>query len=79
MENRWQRIASFGREDAHLLLDGPKSRGGKNWGRAAKVVAQGGTFRYRFQFPAMCVVSNEIYWQRPLELIRTSRIAKLKY
>ena len=49
----------------HLLLDGPKA-GREELERAAEVVARGGTFRYRFQFPAMCVGLNEIYWQRPL-------------
>ena len=51
--------------DAHLLLDGPNA-GPEELERAAEVVAQGGTFRYRFQFPAMRVGSHEIYWQRPL-------------
>ncbi len=51
--------------DEHLLLDGPKANR-EELERAAEVVARGGTFRYRFQFPAMCVGLNEIYWQRPL-------------
>ena len=51
--------------DGHLLLDGPKA-GREELERATEIVAQGGTFRYRFQFPAMHVGLNEIYWQRPL-------------
>jgi len=51
--------------DSHLLLDGPKA-GREELERATEIVAQGGTFRYRFQFPAMHVGLNEIYWQRPL-------------
>ncbi len=51
-------------EDA-LLLDGPNA-GRDELERAAEVVARGGTFRYRFQFPAMRVGLSEIYWQCPL-------------
>ena len=51
--------------DAHLFLDGPNA-GREELERAAEIVARGGTFRYRFQFPAMCVGLNEVYWQRPL-------------
>jgi hypothetical protein len=64
-------------EDAHLLLDGPKA-GREELERAAEVVAQGGTFRYRFQFPAMCVVSNEIYWQRPLVAYTDKQNSEIK-
>jgi hypothetical protein len=52
-------------EDAHLLLDGPQATR-EELERAAEVVAQGGAFRYRFQFPAMRVALHEVYWQRPL-------------
>jgi hypothetical protein len=52
-------------EDAHLLLDGPHAAR-EELERAARVVAQGGAFRYRFEFPAMRVGLHEVYWQRPL-------------
>ena len=51
--------------DAHVLLDGPASSR-EALEKAADTVAEGGTFRYRFQFPAMRVGVYEIYWQRPL-------------
>ena len=51
--------------DYQLLLDGPHA-GREQLEIAARVVAQGGTFRYRFQFPAMRVGLYEVYWQRPL-------------
>ena len=51
--------------DSQLLLDGPHA-GLEQLETAARVVAQGGTFRYRFQFPAMRVGLYEVYWQRPL-------------
>jgi hypothetical protein len=51
--------------DPHVLLDGPTATR-EALERAANIVAEGGTFRYRFQFPAMRVGLSEIYWQRPL-------------
>jgi hypothetical protein len=51
--------------DSHLLLDGPRA-GREELETAAMVTARGGTFRYRFQFPAMRVGLYEVYWQRPL-------------
>ncbi len=51
--------------DSRLLLDGPNANH-EQLERAARIVAQGGTFRYRFQFPAMRVGFYELYWQRPL-------------
>jgi hypothetical protein len=51
--------------DSYLLLDGP-SAGRDELEAAAMVVARGGTFRYRFQFPAMRVGLHEVYWHRPL-------------
>ena len=51
--------------DSHLLLDGPGSERGE-LEKTAVAVARGGTFSYRFQFPAMHVGLHEIYWQRPL-------------
>jgi hypothetical protein len=52
-------------EDGHFLLDGPHAAR-EELERAARVVAQGGAFRYRFEFPAMRVGLHEVYWQRPL-------------
>ena len=51
--------------DGQVLLDGPKAVR-EELEKAAEIVAEGGTFRYRFLFPAMRVGLNEIYWQRPL-------------
>ena len=51
--------------DSHLLLDGPCARR-EELERAAAIVASGGTFRYRFQFPPMRVGLHDVYWQRPL-------------
>jgi hypothetical protein len=52
-------------KDAKLLLDGPRASRAQ-LETAAKTVAQGGTFRYRFLFPPMRVGLHEVYWQRPL-------------
>jgi len=51
--------------DSSLLLDGLKANQ-EQLEYAARVVAEGGSFRYRFQFPAMQVGLYEIYWQRPI-------------
>lgn len=51
--------------DSHLLLDGPRATR-EDLDKAAGAVSQGGTFGYRFQFPAMQVGFYEVYWQRPL-------------
>ena len=51
--------------DSQLLLDGPQANQ-EQIEYAARVVAEGGSFRYRFQFPAMRVGLYEIYWQRPI-------------
>jgi hypothetical protein len=53
------------KSDFQLLLDGPAASR-EQMETAARIVAQGGTFRYRFQFPAMRVGLYEVYWQRPL-------------
>jgi len=45
--------------DSHVLLDGPTASR-EALERAADIVAEGGTFRYRFQFPAMRVGLSEI-------------------
>ncbi len=49
----------------NAILDGPAASG-LDIHRAAETVAAGGTFGYRFLFPAMCVGKHEIYWHRPL-------------
>jgi hypothetical protein len=51
--------------DAHLLLNGPHATR-EDLDQAAGAVSRGGTFGYRFQFPAMQVGFYEVYWQRPL-------------
>ena len=52
-------------EDFRLLLDGPNA-GRAQIEAAAGALKRGGLFGYRFQFPAMRVGRNEIYWHRPL-------------
>ncbi len=47
------------------LLDGPAGTPA-DIHRAAETVADGGTFGYRFLFPAMRVGRHELYWHRPL-------------
>ena len=51
--------------DSHLVLNGPNA-GTAELEQAARTVARGGLFRYRFQFPAMRIGRYEVYWQRPL-------------
>ena len=51
--------------DSHLLLNGPDAAR-EDLERAAETVIQGGTFRYRFQFPPMQVGLYQVYWHRPL-------------
>lgn len=51
--------------DHHLLLDGP--RADRNQLAAAiRRVDAGGTFGYRFHYPAMRAGRCELYWHRPL-------------
>jgi hypothetical protein len=52
-------------EDSRLLLDGPNASA-EEVRRTGEVVAWGGLFRYRFEFPAMRVGRYAVYWQRPL-------------
>ena len=47
------------------ILDGPSATA-EDIRRAAETVAAGGTFGYRFLFPAMNVGRHELYWHRPL-------------
>lgn len=51
--------------DFKLLLDGPRA-GREQLLQAAKRLADGGLFGYRFLYPAMRVGGYEVYWQRPL-------------
>jgi hypothetical protein len=55
--------------DSQLLLNGPAAAR-EDLEKAADVVARGGTFRYRFQFPPMQVGLYQVYWQRPLVAYR---------
>lgn len=52
-------------KDHRLILDGP-SHGERRIMRAEELLAKGGTFGYRFIFPAMRVGLHEVYWHRPL-------------
>jgi hypothetical protein len=49
----------------HAILDGPAGDGDAIR-KAAERVAQGGTFGYRFLFPAMNVGKHELFWHRPV-------------
>jgi hypothetical protein len=51
--------------DNRLLLDGPRATV-EELQEAARRVAEGGLFGYRFQFPALRVGHHEVYWHRPL-------------
>ncbi len=59
------RNAQIWTHDFRLLLDGPNADQ-HDLARAAKALQEGGSFGYRFQFPAMRVGQYEIYWHRPL-------------
>ena len=48
-----------------LLLDGPRA-GHSELMAAAKALAAGGMFGYRFYYPPMLVGRNEVFWHRPL-------------
>jgi hypothetical protein len=52
-------------QDHRVVLDGLRA-GPEEITQAARVVAQGGRFGYRFVFPAMRVGPWEVYWHRPL-------------
>jgi hypothetical protein len=52
-------------QDFHLLLHGPTATPDALH-HAAKALAAGGLFGYRFLFPAMRVGLHELYWHRPL-------------
>ncbi len=59
------RNAQIWTPDFRLLLDGPRADR-KKLQSAARQVAAGGSFGYRFLYPAMRVGAYEVYWQRPL-------------
>jgi hypothetical protein len=59
------RNAQLWTDDYHLLLDGPRA-GRAELAAAAHRLAQGGTFGYRFLYPAMRAGDHEVYWHRPL-------------
>jgi hypothetical protein len=51
--------------DYHLVLDGPRA-GRAELAAAAARLAAGGTFGYRFLYPAMRVGDHQVYWHRLL-------------
>jgi hypothetical protein len=51
--------------DFRLLLDGPHATP-EELRRAGEALEAGGTFGYRFLFPAMQVGRHQLYWHRPL-------------
>jgi hypothetical protein len=60
--------------DFRVLLDGPRADYDVI-SRANYTVAQGGTFGYRFLYPAMRLGVHELYWHRPLVAYRSGRDA----
>ncbi len=59
------RNAQIWTRDQKLLLDGPEASR-RELMQAARALADGGLFGYRFLFPAMQVCAHEVYWHRPL-------------
>ncbi len=59
------RNAQIWTEDFRLVLDGPNADS-DDLERTLQVLAEGGVYGYRFQFPAMRVGRHELYWHRPL-------------
>jgi hypothetical protein len=59
------RNAQVWTNEYQLALDGP-NHGREQISAAAKRVAAGGRFGYRFLFPPMRVGPWEVYWQRPI-------------
>jgi hypothetical protein len=59
------RNAQIWTEDYHVLLDGPRADRAAIE-RAARAVAAGGRFGYRFFFPPMRAGRRELYWHLPL-------------
>jgi hypothetical protein len=52
-------------DNFRLLLDGPRASRAEIR-HAGKVLEEGGSFGYRFVFPAMRVGEHEMYWHRPV-------------
>jgi Peptidase family M28 len=59
------RNAHLWTHDFRLLLNGPRASGA-DLKAALHAVEEGGTFGYRFVYPAMRVGRHEVYWHRPL-------------
>ena len=55
-----------------LVLDGPRAKF-SDVQKTQRVVQAGGTYFYRFLFPAMTVGKYEVYWQRPLVAYRDQK------
>lgn len=62
------RNAQVWTEDYRLLLDGPRATRFR-LDEAARAVAAGGRFGYRFQWPPMRVRTRDVYWQRPVAFV----------
>jgi len=59
------RNAQIWTDEFRLVLDGPRATPGK-LEHARDAVLAGGTFGYRFLYPAMRVGDHEVVWHRPL-------------
>ena len=66
------RNAQIWTHDFQRLLDGPTA-GHRELVAAARALAEGGLFGYRFLFPAMRVGLHEVFWQRPLVAYHSER------
>jgi hypothetical protein len=64
------RNAQLWTQDFRVLLDGPRADYDAI-ARAGYRVSEGGTFGYRFVYPAMRVGRHELYWHRPLVAYRS--------
>ncbi len=64
-------------EKAEFVFDGP-SASRRQIQQAVETISEGGLFRYRFQFPAMCVGERQVYWQRPLVAFWSRRDQKVE-
>ncbi len=59
------RNAQVWTDDYRLVLDGPRANR-ERLAEAARTIAAGGHFGYRFQWPPMRVGRREVIWHRPL-------------